>query len=369
MSKKPNAPIREILEANITRIALCKRGKNRLRTLYKSDDASTLELDTLVKATDTEAGELLAVVYAPNLTDTDGDVMRSREAIKKAAHTFNRDHRNLEIFHGGEVIAKERAYVAENFIIAKGDERFQNWKTYENEPVDLEGAWAQVIKLEDPVLRAGFRSGELDGVSMFGEASVRALKSEEHQDPARGKEQKMDLKEQEALAGTIAKAVVEGMNAAQDAREAKAAAAALAKAEADAKIAPVKKAEEAPIFKGDMNDRVARETFLGELRGYELRKAIEGGKSADEVAELFKALETEEPSDEKAGIKKGDTVEVRRLKLQLFKAQGRSKQVAKTEEVSTELSDLEKADEEAIKNGKEIADAVNASRGIVAPKV
>lgn len=163
---------RKIISAEVTIVALCKRGANTLRTLYKS--ASGARLMAMTKASETfeEKGQLFAVVAVPGLdfsADQDGnvDVIESAAAIEKAAHGFMRHGAALDMRHNLKPLGKDKAFVAESFVIQKGDPRFAGWKTYSDKVVDVTGGWGMVIQIDDPTLRKSYRDGEWDGVSLF----------------------------------------------------------------------------------------------------------------------------------------------------------------------------------------------------------
>jgi len=78
----------------------------------------------------------------------------------------------LDIRHDGKAIAKEKAFVAESFIIQKGDERFQGWKDYDGKEVDVSGGWGIVVKIDDPDLRKSYREDGWNGVSLAGHAEL-----------------------------------------------------------------------------------------------------------------------------------------------------------------------------------------------------
>lgn len=159
---------REILKAMISHISLCPRGANQIQTMYKADDGheENIVFDTIVKDM-TEQGELLAVVYAPDMVDSQGDTA-SAAVIKEAAYMFGAEGKGIDIRHNEKVLSPEKAYVAESFIIQKGDPRFADTKNYEDEVVDVTGGWGVVFKIEDEDLRSKYRSGEWGGISMGG---------------------------------------------------------------------------------------------------------------------------------------------------------------------------------------------------------
>lgn len=164
--------MRKIKKAKISFISLVPRGANRLPVLYKSD--GQVEFQTLSKMTD--EGELLAVVYAPDMVDSQGDFAEAR-VIKEMAHGFLKSGGQIDLQHNGKALSKDQAYVAESFIIAKGDERFKDFKDYDGKPVDVTGGWGILIKIEDADLRKLYREGQWAGVSMFGTAQVEHVES------------------------------------------------------------------------------------------------------------------------------------------------------------------------------------------------
>jgi flagellar biosynthesis GTPase FlhF len=159
--------VRKIKKAKISFISLVPAGANKMPVIYKED--GTMEMQTLSKMQ--EDGELLAVVYVPGLVDADGDYADAK-VIKEMAHDFLQNSRKIDLRHNGQSLSANQAYLAESFIVAKGDERFKDFKDYDGNPVDVTGSWAVVIKVEDPELRKLYREGQWNGVSMFGRAEV-----------------------------------------------------------------------------------------------------------------------------------------------------------------------------------------------------
>lgn len=155
---------RRIKSADVQFVSLCPKGKTRLPVLYKSDGA--VELDTLTKDMN-DQGELLAVVYAPEVRDADGDVASS-DVIRKMMHSFAKNGNRIDLRHDGKTLTRDQAFVAENFEIQKSDSRFKDWKNYDGQPVDVSGGWGLLVKIDDPALRTRYRNGEWNGVSLFG---------------------------------------------------------------------------------------------------------------------------------------------------------------------------------------------------------
>jgi len=171
---------RRILKADIEFISLCPKGKNRFRVLYKEDSDGQgdppLEFRALTK--DLGEGRVLAAVYAPEHDDVDGD-LAAPEVIEEMAHTWARNGSKLDLRHDGKALTREQAYVAESFIIQKGDSRFQGMTDELDRPVDMTGGWATVIQLEDQSLREQYASGEWGGVSLFGDGLVEPIEKED----------------------------------------------------------------------------------------------------------------------------------------------------------------------------------------------
>ena len=143
-----------------------------------------------------------------------------------------------------------------------------------------------------------------------------------------------------------------------------------AKAKEDAEAKAKEDAElKAPTFTGDPLDADALGEYEKSLRGFELSKAIASGEmTADKLAELRKSLTEKLPSVEElteAGIKaeEGDSAEVRKLQVQLFKAR-KSSNVPERSDASDddEITELAKAtaDEAAA-----LGTLLNAHLGVV----
>ncbi len=332
--------LRRIKSASITTIALCRRGKNGMRTLYKDD--GSVQFETLIKAG--AENELLAVVYAPERPDDDGDFAEA-PVIKAMAHEYLRDHRGLDIEHDGKKLPNSAAYVAESFIVAKGDSRFQDWKNYDGEAVgDLTGAWANVIKLEDPALQKAYREGDLDGVSMFGRAAVERVDTKaaskrvaDRLGKSRGTQGENDMDE------TKLKELLSGFRA-EIATMVKST---IAEALKPAEPKNEKPTLTAPVFKGNPSNPTDLEAFENELRGYELTKAMAEGKlTADQVATMRKSLAAGDASDAEVGIESTDTPRERELKRELFKARkSRNAPERKGDEGGDSEAELRKANE------------------------
>lgn len=157
--------MRRIKKLEVTALALCRRGKNRLPGLYKSEDGG-VEIATTAVKSDAEKGELLTLVYAPELPDSDKD-LASAEVIRGAAHHFMRSGAALDIEHDGKKLKPSQAYVAESFIVQQGDPRFADAKDSDGNAIKSEGAWGVLVQIDDPEIRQAYREQGWDGISLF----------------------------------------------------------------------------------------------------------------------------------------------------------------------------------------------------------
>lgn len=344
---------KKITRARIDFISLCPRGANRMPVVYKDGDG--FEIETLTKANE-EAGEILAVVYAPGLVDAQGE-FASAPVIKDMAHDFARRRGSVDIRHDGKAVDPSKAFVAESFIVAKGDERFLGWKDYAGKPVELTGAWAAVLKVDDPELRAKYRSGEWNGVSMGGVAAREAVKSDEGMIEsflkmiARAVSPAPTPQEIPMTKDELAKAIADGI-AAHEVAKAEAEKAAAAK-----KAAEAPKPEQAPVFKGDPTKAEDLEAFEKESLAWDLRTRL---NSADPKARAVALAEAKKALGGSTNSGKGEeSAEVKELRAKLAKALGQSG-TASGKDTDVKKSDAELAAEAA----ERMANLANRERGI-----
>ena len=338
---------RRIKKARAQFISLVPRGANGLTCLYKSAD-STVEFGPLSKF-DEDKGELVSVVYAPEIRDSQGDIA-SAEVIKDMAYASAREGVDLDIRHDGKVLSKDRAYIAERFIIQKGDPRFQGWKNYAGQPVDVTGGWGIVAKIEDPALRKLYKDGAWNGTSLQGPAECEIEKSDIDVD-------------------AVAKALADRLNAQEqtmpislddlkkmfDERDAKLVAM-LTKAPAP----EVKKSEDFdPLNIAHVEARLAtleRERITKELGALNDADALRAHRDM-----LVKgALISETAADKAVRLEK----QVADLKATIAKAEKASAIPPKTAQVEDVVeTGLSKEDADAISEGRKMAQIANASRG------
>ena len=336
--------MRRIKKAKIQFISLVARGANQMPVIYKSD--GSVVFDTLFKASE-DAGELTSIVYAVEHRDSQGDIA-SAEVIKDMAYEAMRNGLDVDIRHNGKALGKDRAYVAESFLVQKGDPRFVDLKDLQGRPVNAEGAWANVIKIDDEAIRAQVRSGEIGGLSMAGDAIVEAEKS----DDADAGEAAGD----EGVANRIIKGLARllGLHRGEDEIE-------------------MKKDELEAILKAN-NEALA--TTLSAAIAKALTPSVETtDETTDQADDVAKEdATTDEPADEFEAVedaveaqKSDDSdprdTEIAELKAKLEKLESRSKAPVQKQETDESLVGLSKEDAEAVREGREMARIVNEMRG------
>lgn len=293
--------MRRIRKANIKFISLVPKGANKLEPVYKAD--GTITFGTLLKESSNfdECGELTCVVYAPEHRDSQNDIA-DKAVIKEAAYDFIANGASVDINHDGKPVGRDKARVAENFLVQKSDPRFHGWVDADKKPVDLTDSWAAVIKIDDPELRKKYRSGEWSGVSMGGTAIVEQEKAGRFDEmleklakflnPPKPEPETMDETK-------ILKAINDGF-----AELAKTLAPKAPETPKPPEVPVVKPPAEpvAPIYKGKLDDERQLQLHERELAMFELKKGTTWSDAASVRAyrEQVSVLKTEWAEEDKA---------------------------------------------------------------------
>lgn len=372
--------MRRIKKARIQFISLVPRGANRMPVIYKAD--GTAEFATLIKASD-DAGELLAVVYAPEKRDTQGDIADAAVIKEMAYEALRKGGPEVDIRHDGKAVGRDRAYVAESFLVAKGDTRFEGWKDHDgNDAGDLTGAWANVIKIDDPEIRALVKSGEIGAVSMAGTAVVEQEKADDAppswfqklfgplfkgrtDDTQDDDEMKPD--EIKALVKEVAVEVAKALKPEAPAVVETPAAKAETQAPAATAAATPPATVEEPAFKGDISDPKAVAEHLKGLEKAALAKDVDwkDPTSVKTYLEKLSALEGDAGEEAEDVAKDEDEDgETTSFEKRLAALEGKSKQPAKVGKAAdpraARFANLAKED---VAEGLAMADLINAERG------
>ena len=288
--------------------------------LYKSD--GSVEFATVFKVSD-DAGELTAIVYAPEHRDSQGDIA-SAEVIKEMAYSWMQEGASVDLRHDGKTLPRTKAHTAESFIVQKGDPRFADLKDLDGKQVNSEGAWAIVIKVGDPELREAIKRGDIGGVSMAGVAEVEQEKGDDSapgwiqkaidklaalfgRTPTQGQED-IEMNKQELtdilkgfgkeLGDSIVAALKPATPAAPVQKTAEQIAAEKAAAEKAAAENAGQKTEEAPVFKGDPTKAEDLEAHALAVDKFNLRKGVNWSDPASVREYATKLAALEKGSDE-----------------------------------------------------------------------
>lgn len=143
-------------DMKITHISLVKHGANKKNIIYKSGNYTK---DLKIVKKDNEKGIIYGIVYSPDEIDLQGE-FASKEDIEKAAYGFMQELclKNVDKEHNFKALD---AFVCESWLVRKNDPIFSNEK---------EGSWAVGIKLLSDELKEAVKKGEINSLSMAGEA-------------------------------------------------------------------------------------------------------------------------------------------------------------------------------------------------------
>lgn len=347
--------MKKIKWINVDFISLCPRGKNRLKILYKEDGRFEAGVSIKQAPTFDKNGEIIAAIYIPNHIDMDGDFASEASAIKSMAHSHARNGSKLDLRHDEKSLTKEQAYVAESFIIQKGDPRFADLVDDEGQKVDATGGWGAVIKLEDPELKANYEFAGWEGVSLYGDAMIEYLKSDEKKVITRllnQSKEKVRMDESKVL--ELIKKALEPITES------------LVKLTTVKKEEPAPKKEEelkAPIFKGDPTRKEDVSAFQKELKKYNLMKSVDW-QNPEEVGKILLAIDKEDEKDKKLSKEDSDK-EIERLKAEITNLEKASKQAPSDPK---DPKDAPSEDARLFKIGKEAGKYVNGLREPVLKK-
>lgn len=306
---------RRIKKARIKFLSLVPKGANRLPTIFKSD--GHFELRMLTKSMN-ELGELTAIVYAPEFRDSQGDIA-SADVIKDMLYAAAKEGVAIDMRHDGQALTKDQVFVAEQFLVQKGDPRFDGITDYDGKPVDPTGAWGVVIKIDDPGLRKLYREGGWEGVSMGGVAEVEQEKEDTTELANRIVERlakKLSPEEPVALSKEDRESI------AKIAAEAALAAVQATKESTSTSPAPAPTPAGAPVFKGDPTNAEDLKAYRDALRKHALEQRLAKATTPEQVDAVLKELESGDESSELAKAR----AEAARAQERLRKMEGASRQ-------------------------------------------
>lgn len=370
------APKRRIIKAMPRFLSLCPKGMNGMQTMFKSDtdDKGQFSVHTLVKGDDLEEkGELLAVVYAPERTDSEGDIASVEVIDDMMKYAAREGGLKLDMVHNEKPLTSDQVYLAESFIIQKSDQRFHNWPTYEGDKVDVTGAWGVRLQVDCPVLRKAYKDGEWSGVSLGGTMLTQQQKNEPdigHIDrilkwlsdkvsPTTGDsdmtpEQMAEVlsKSNASLTEGIVKGVVSGVCAAMGKADPLATPApAPPTATPEVPTETKAKKDEAPVFDGDPHNIEEVTAHKAALDAHRLRKTIDWNDPVAVDKHMSTISVGEAAMNKAAGIQDTDSDEVKGLKRDKYISDQRLEKAMRASgqgsgDASTP-TDMNKAEQEA----------------------
>lgn len=354
--------MKRIQKARIKFLSLCPRGKNKMQAFYKDD--GTVVFDTLTKATE-DAGELTALVYVPEHADRDSHVA-DYAVIKDMAYHFQKEGGQIDIRHNEKAVTRDQAYVAESFIVQKGDPRFVDYNDNDGNPVNTAGAWATVLKIDDPELRQLYKSGEWGGISMAGEGLMTVEKSDDDEPswlskllkaiglknlPTTNITEVIDMDKQELLDLMKAQteAIVKAITPEPKAKE------------------EIKKADEVdltdPKALRELADKLAKEEVIKNLDLSDPKAVRAYADSLDKADDSDEGKSEEDLEKEEADA---DAKEIDALRAKLKKAEikaAQSKSPLNDNDAPEQLEGFSKEDMDALAIGERMAQFNNKQRG------
>lgn len=354
-------------------VSLVPKGANRLPVMLKDDGSFQFDLLTKTAADFMKNGEVHACVYAPELRDSQGDIA-SAEVIKDMAYEFAQEGGAIDIRHDGKPLVKSDVFVAESFIIQKGDDRFADMKTYDGRQVDVTGGWGVVLKVNSEDLRKKYGEQGWNGVSMGGNALFEIEKSAADRvveqlakrlgaqtdtgdlDMTSAELEATLKKSNESLVTSFSTALKEALKPAEPAPK---------PAVLDAKPDTSGK----PVFKGDPMKIEDVKKHQESLAAFELRKDVIWDDAASVATYQTKLAELNKSAP--APVEKSDRekeLEAELASIRKSSNQGGSPAPGNDPQPQTDTSGFSKEDTDLFKLGSTMGKSVNDQRGYGAAK-
>ena len=367
---------RRIVKADITHISLVKRGANQLPVIYKSEEQQA-HFSPLAKSMN-EDGEIAACVWLPSNRTCSGTWHPPRSLSRWRTGSRPRTTSATWISNTtARTCPRTKPRLWSRSSSRRTIPRFDGMKDYSGNPVDVTGGWGVVMKVEDEALRAAYRHGEWNGVSMYGGAIVKAASEGQPNDGGVD----MDASEVQAMIDSSNEKLMKSMQGmfttalvtnkydadtlqksgvtSEDTADQIETKVRLWKAE---NKTPEKNGEEevelnkskAPVFDGDPTDATAVEEFEYKVKKHEILSKMDPSKpeSVREASDAIADLEVPESISKSEG---NMDPEKKNLEERLKKSQSRSSQNT-TDGVNTQV-------EEEVKDGLAIGKLAKSMLG------
>ena len=167
---------KKLSDIHITWISLVGLPANEKSIVYKSGEEPPEEKKKLMIIKTDEVKHLIyATVYEPDTEDSQGESTTAEE-IEKACHRFLYEYRQ-DMVDTEHDTYQNGTTIVENFI-KKGE--------HPEFPETKNGAWCIVLKVSDIKIWEKVQSGEITGVSMFGDAVKTPVSKSEHKEDKAG---------------------------------------------------------------------------------------------------------------------------------------------------------------------------------------
>ncbi|MBX7047234.1 MAG: hypothetical protein K1X86_15500 [Ignavibacteria bacterium] len=155
--------ISELRDIEVLLISLVDKGANNKKLFYKSASQQASNWDKVVKIvkTDEEKRLVYCIVYSPDEEDAHGHFATEKE-VEKACHRFMKRSNTHSVDEQHNMEVAKNVYIVESWIVKENDEYFP----------DDKGAWAVCIKVENDEVWEKVKSGEYEGISMYGFAKI-----------------------------------------------------------------------------------------------------------------------------------------------------------------------------------------------------
>lgn len=176
---------KKLEDIRVTWISLVGDPANEKGIVYKSKDKSDTDsvrsLSIVSKSADKHL--IYATVYEPDVEDTDFE-FASAEEIEKACHRFQSEYRQ-DMVDTEHDKYPNRTMIVENFI---------KYGDHPDFPDTKDGAWCVVMKVRDVEIWEKVESGEINGVSMYGDALKTTVEKSSDESAAENNENTMKSK-------------------------------------------------------------------------------------------------------------------------------------------------------------------------------
>lgn len=154
---------KRLKDLDIHILSLVDKAANKRSLILKNSSSSPndseIDRTVVIRKVDDEKRIAYSIVYPVNQSDAHGEYADA-ETVEKACWHFMKKSKTGNVDKQHDLVVDQDCYVAENWIVRKGDELFPD-------EADLH-AWASGIKVDNDEIWQKIKKGEITGVSMWG---------------------------------------------------------------------------------------------------------------------------------------------------------------------------------------------------------